>query len=112
MTNVHYPPVTLRVEPHAIPAVRVAFEDSVNELSYELTQLRKNGYIVEPWLQDPMSRMVQRAYNSRVMDAGDGPYFALVRYLDELRRVRDHLAAAEAEYSRTEGTNSELWGRL
>ena len=46
------------------------------------------------------------------MDAPDGPYRALVAYLDELRRVRDHLVAAEAEYSRTEGTNSALWGRL
>jgi hypothetical protein len=112
VTDVHYPPVTLRVEPHAIPGVRVAFDNAVSELSYELNQLRQNGYISEPWLGDPLSAMVQVAYNSRVMDAPDGPYQALVTYLHELMRVRDHLVAAEAEYERTEGSNSELWGRL
>ncbi len=112
MTDVRYPPVTLRVEPHAIPEVRAAFDHAVNELGYELTQLRLNGFITEPWLGDPMSAMVQQAYNTRVMDAPDGPYHALVTYLDELRRVRDHLIAAEADYTRTEGTNAELWGRL
>lgn len=112
MTDVRYPPVTLRVEPHSIPQVRAAFDDAVSELTYELNQLRQNGYITEPWLGDPMSAMVQQAYNSRVMDAPDGPHHALVTYLDELRRVRDHLVAAEAEYTRAEGTNAELWGRL
>jgi hypothetical protein len=112
VTDVHYPPVTLRVEPHAIPEMRAAFDDAVDLLGSELTQLRENGYIPEPWLGDPMSAMVQQSYNSRVMDAPDGPYQALVTYLGELRRVRDHLVAAEAEYIRTEGTNSELWGRM
>jgi hypothetical protein len=112
VSDVHYPPVTLRVVPQAIPEVRAAFDYAVDTLTYELNQLRQNGYISEPWLGDPMSAMVQQAYNSRVMDAPDGPYHALVRYLGELRRVRDHLVAAEAEYTRTEGSNSELWGRL
>jgi hypothetical protein len=112
VTDVHYPPVTLRVQPNTIPEVRAAFEDAVNVLSGELAHLRQNGYITEPWLGDPMSAMVQRAYNTRVMDAPDGPYHALLTYLDELMRVRDHLAGAEAEYTRTEGTNSERWGRL
>ncbi len=111
MTDVHYPPVVLRVEPHAIPEVRDAFVDAVNTLGVELAQLRQNGYIAQPWLGDPMSAMVQEAYNSRVMDAADGPCQALVRYLEELRRVLDHLVAAEAEYTRTEGANAELWGR-
>jgi hypothetical protein len=112
VTTVRYSPVTLRVEPHAIPEVRAVFEDAVGELTYELNQLRQDGYIPEPWLGDPMSAMVQQAYNSRVMDAIDGPYHALVTYLGELTRVRDHLVAAEAEYTRTEGANAEMWGRM
>lgn len=112
MTDVHYPPVTLRVQPHAIPQVRAVFDSAVDELTYELNQLRQAGYIPKPWLGDPLSAMVQQAYNSRVMDALDGPYHALVTYLDELRRGRDHLVAAEAEYTRTEGDNAKLWGRM
>jgi hypothetical protein len=111
VTDVHYPPATLRVEPHAIPQVRAAFMEAVDTLGVELAQLRQNGYIDKPWLGDPMSAMVQEAYNNRVMRAIDGPCEALVRYLEELTRVRDHLVGAEAEYTRTEGANAELWGR-
>jgi Arc/MetJ family transcription regulator len=106
-----YPPATLRVEPSAIPAVHAALRESVRELDNELMLLARDGYIQEPWLGDPESARVVAFYNDRVMSAPDGPYNALVRYRDELIRARDHLAATEAEYRRTEGDNAELWGR-
>jgi hypothetical protein len=106
-----YPPVTLRVEPHAIPQVREAFDYALRELSPALERLGQEGYILEPWLGDPFSAMVQEAYNSRVMDAPDGPYHALLKFRDELQKVRDQLAASEDAYRQAEGDNSDLWGR-
>lgn len=107
-----YPPTTLRLEPHAIPAIRAAFDAALDELGPELRDLANVGYISGPWLGDPASIETVEFYNRRVMDAPDGPYHALVTYQAELTRVRDQLVELEAAYQRTEGENAELWGRL
>lgn len=104
-------PVTLRVEPHAIPAVRAAFDEALGELDRQLRRLRAEGYLGEPWLGDEVSREVRDFYNQHVMDAADGPYAALVAYEKELLHVRDTLQRMEDDYRRTEGDNAELWGR-
>lgn len=104
-------PVVLRVEPHAIPAIRMAFEEALSSLSDHLNRLRNEGYLHEPWLGDEMSLEVRDYYNNRVMDSPDGPYAALVAYEAELLHVRDTLQRMENDYRRTEGDNVELWGR-
>jgi hypothetical protein len=106
-----YPPATLRVDPSAIPAVRAALDETVQELNEYLHPMAVDGYLHEPWLGDPESARVAAFYNDRVMSAPDGPYHALLRYRDQLASARDQLAATEAEYRRTEGDNAALWGR-
>jgi hypothetical protein len=106
-----FPPVTLQLEPHAIPAVRVAIDEALTELTHQLMQLRRDGVIPEPWLGDPISAKVVDYYNARVMFAPDGPYAALRAYEVELLKVRDNLQVLEDHYRRTEGENAALWGR-
>jgi hypothetical protein len=106
-----HPPVTLRLEPHTIPAVRAAFDDALAELTHQLIRLRRAGVIPEPWLGDPVSAKVVDYYHVR-MDAPDGPYAALVAYEAELLKVRDNLQVLEDHYRGTEGDNAALWGRL
>jgi hypothetical protein len=106
------PPAVLRVEPSALPALRTAFDDSLTELSSHLVRLRSEGYIPEPWLGDSTSAAVASHYNSRVMDAADGPYAAMVALEAELLRIRDSLQVLEDHYRRTEGENTALWGRF
>ncbi|OZM77302.1 WXG100 family type VII secretion target [Pseudonocardia sp. MH-G8] len=107
-----FPPAALRIEPSAIPAVRAAFDESLTELSRHLVRLRQEAYIREPWLGDPVSAEVVGAYNSRVMDAHDGPYAAMVALEAELLKIRESLKLMEDHYRRTEGENAALWGRL
>lgn len=105
-------PVTLRIEPQAIPAIQVAFSEALADLSEQLRRVRNEGYLGEPWLGDETSLNVRDFYNRHIMDSTDGPYAALVAYEAELLRVRDTLKHMEDEYRRTEGDNAELWGRL
>ena len=106
------PAVRLRVEPHAIPAARAAFDDAATEVGQHVARLRREGYLGDPWLGDEISLEVRDFYNRHVMDSTDGPYAALVAYEAELLRVRDTLAQMEDQYRRTEGENAALWGRL
>jgi hypothetical protein len=106
-----YPPVKLRLEPHAIPAVRAAVDTALAELVPQLIRLRQDGVIPEPWLGDPMSRKVVDHYQAQVMNGLDGPYAALRAYEAELLKVRDNLQVLEDHYRRTEGDNAALWGR-
>ena len=102
---------TLRVEPRAIPAVRIAFEEAAAKVGRLLDRLSSDGYLGEPWLGDEVSRAVCDFYNHHVMDSPTGPYAALVAYHAELVKVRDTLLHTEQEYRRVEGDNAELWGR-
>ncbi|MBW0118453.1 hypothetical protein [Pseudonocardia abyssalis] len=106
-----YPPTTLRIEPRALMRMRSAYEAALDDLRAELRRLDDVGRLRGPWLGDPVSQKTFEFYNRRVMDAPDGPYQALLAYEAELVRVRDQLAAMEADYRRTEGDNVELWGR-
>lgn len=107
-----YPPAVLRVPPHAIPALRDALDRTLAELSPHLDRMQIDGYIHEAWLGDPVSEYVRVTYNAMVMDAHDGPFHALLGYQSQLVSARDQLAIAEEHYRRTEGENSDLWGRL
>ena len=107
-----FPPVTLRLEPCAIPAVRVAFDEALAELRPQLMRLRRDGVIAEPWLGDPVSASAAAFYHANVMEGPEGPYAALRAYEAEILKVRDNLQALEDHYRRTEGENAALWGRL
>ena len=111
MTNRRYPPATLRLEPRAIPAVRAALDEALDQLRPHLARLHHVGYLDQAWLGDEVSEHVRKYYNSRVMDADDGPHAALRAYELELTSVRDTLLLMEQNYHRTEGDNAELWGR-
>jgi hypothetical protein len=108
----HLPPVAMRIEPSAIPAVRAAFDDALAELRPHLRRLGQEAYIREPWLGDPVSADVASSYNLRVMEAADGPYAAMVALEAELVKVRESLKLMEDHYRRTEGDNAALWGRV
>jgi hypothetical protein len=112
LSSPQYTPAALRVEPSAIPVVRVAFDESIAELRPHLRRLGQEAYIREPWLGDPVSAEVVSSYNLRVMDASDGPYAAMVALEAELLKIRQSLQLLEDHYRRTEGDNAALWGRL
>jgi hypothetical protein len=97
------PPVTLNVQPDALPAVRAAIDDALNELGVQLAQLATGGFIPQPWLGDPVSEETRVFYNRTVMEAENGSLSALRAYQTELIRILDSLKAMEDNYSRTEG---------
>jgi hypothetical protein len=96
------PPVTLNVQPDALPAVRAAIDDALNELGVQLAQLATGGFIPQPWLLDPVSEETRMFYNTTVMEAENGSMSALRAYQTELIRILDSLKAMEDNYSRNE----------
>jgi uncharacterized protein YukE len=109
--HTRYDPATLQVAPHALPALRAAFEEAAHMVHQHILEMTYTGRLDQEWLGDPGSANLRTFYNANVMDAKDGPFQAMSKYRDTLRAVRDQLAAAEAEYRRVEGENSDLWGR-
>lgn len=102
---VEYPGVHLRVDPQAIPRLRAGFEQAIKMLEPDIVDLGRKGWLDGAWMGDPTSEDIAVLYNTRVMGAGDGPYQALVRYLDELNRIVEQLDAIERDYRRTETDN-------
>jgi hypothetical protein len=105
------PTAVLRVEPHAIPALRAAYARALDDLRPLIRQIESQAYISEPWMGDPISIAVMQLYNGRFATGDNSPRAQLLRYEAELRNVVDSLTHMEAEYRRTEGDNAELWGR-
>ncbi len=101
-----YEAVHLRVEPQAIPQLRAAFEKALATLAKPIGDLGRNGHINGAWMGDPKSEEVVALYNELVMNRPDGQYQALLRYQQELTRVRDQLALLEAEYQRVDGESA------
>jgi hypothetical protein len=110
MTGAH-PPVSLQLQPEALPTVRAAIEEALTDLQVQLMLLTNAGFIPEPWMGDPISEDVRAFYNTTVMESKDGPLAALFAYQAELIKVRDSVKAMEDHYRRTEGDNVALWGR-
>jgi hypothetical protein len=90
--------VTLRVDLDALPAVKAAFDEAIAEVRSHVRRLGRAAFIPEPWLGDPTSSTTQAHYNSVVMESADGPYSAMVAYVDELVRIRANLQAMETQY--------------
>jgi hypothetical protein len=112
LSHTECPPAVLRIPPHAIPALRAAPARTLDELSPHLLKMRQDGYIHEAWLGDPVGGYVRVTYNTMVMDAPDGPFHALLADEEQFVSARDQLAKAEDHCRRTEGENSDMWGRL
>ena len=92
------PSVTLHLQPHALPSVRAAFDEALNDLGVQLAQLTRAGLIPEAWMGDPISEQVRAFYNTTVMESEAGSLAALLAYQTELTRVRNSLQAMEAQY--------------
>jgi hypothetical protein len=96
------PSVVFRVEQHALPAVKAAFDEAIAEVRSQVRRLGRTAFIPEPWLGDPISKTTQTYYNSTVMESTEGAYSAMVAYVDELIRIRASLQAMEDHYLGTE----------
>ena len=105
------PHAVLRVAPHQIPALRAAFSQAYELMTEELSRLRRQGQIPEPWLGDPVSATVKVMYDAHAMGGAGSTLAHLTAYRDELVRVHDTLAQMEDEYRRVEGDNAAFWGR-
>jgi hypothetical protein len=106
-----YPAAVLRVAPHALPEIRAALDTVLADLRPLLQQMREDAWIPEPWMGDSESHYMWNSYNTKVMTAADGPYKAMLAYEEQLTAARERLAEIEDAYRRTEGENSDLWGR-
>ena len=106
-----YPAAVLRVAPQALPDIRTALDEVLAELGPLLQRMRQDAYIREPWMGDSERYRMWRSYNRKVMSAEDGPFMAMLAYEAQLSSARDRLAEIEDAYRRTEGENSDLWGR-
>ena len=102
----------LRLQPHMIPALRVAFSAALNQLDDALAELRRQGSLSAPWLGDEVSKETAAYYTGRAMNDPDSSFQALQQYRAELNRVHDTLQQMETNYRRTEGENAALWGRM
>jgi hypothetical protein len=109
--HTQYAAAAVRVEPHALPAVRAAFDQALLTLHPHVSRMLHTASLASSWLGDESSQQARLDYNQQIMQAADGPYAALVAYHGRLQDVRDQLARAEAAYRRAEGDNAELWGR-
>ena len=96
----------LRVEPHMIPALREPVASAAAQVSSALIGLKRQGYLIEPWLGDESSKEVADFYTSRAMNEPGSSYQSLVAYQAELRKVHDTLQRMEAEYLRTDHDES------
>jgi hypothetical protein len=97
----------LRVEPHAIPQARKAFEHALDEFD------NKINFAVEelptvPWAEDPISGETSKAFNAQTTDKALG---ALKFYRQQLVGVIEQLKMIEEQYRQTEGDNEAMWGK-
>ena len=97
-----YRAATLRVDPDTLPAIRIAIDATLAELSPHLVRMQEEAHIPEPWLGDSASFETWEFYERHVMGAADGPFHAILAYERQLVAIRDRLAEIEADYARTE----------
>jgi hypothetical protein len=102
----------LRVEPQRLAAVREAYDKALNELTVQLDELGDAGHIKTPWLGDDVSNEVVAHYNNTVMNSDLGAYRAMRRYEEELKAIRDHVAAMEKTYLASDRTVAEQAPRM
>jgi uncharacterized protein YukE len=106
-----YAPSTLRVEPHMLPMLRVAFHDAATRLQQHLDAMATHAYLPGPWLGDGDSQQMFQHYTDWVMNGVGGPFSAANAYVQRLQDVHDQLKAVEDAYRQAEGDNAALWGK-
>lgn len=105
------PQAVLRVEPQQLSALRAAFLEAHDTIAHHLEDLRRDGQIKVPWLDDDVSKNVHRLYDTHVMNGPGSTYQHLQMYRDELYRVHEALTEIEAAYRHSDDKGAALLGR-
>ncbi len=101
---------TLRVEPSAIPGALAAFREAHARVSEKVLAL--GALDVPRWAQDPVSGETATEFTQRTNGgAADSAMACLSGYQKQLQAAIDALEQAQEAYTRTEGTNSAMWGK-
>jgi hypothetical protein len=101
----------LRLQPHMIASLRATFSAALDELDAALGQLRRNGFLAQPWLGDETSSEVAAHYTRRAMEAPDSSYRSLQQYRAELSHVHDTLQRMEEQYRGTDQDAADRYRR-
>ena len=88
----------LRVQPHMIPGTARRLRDRDRPARRRALNLRRSGYLPQPWLGDETSSEVAAHYTRRAMEAPDSSYRSLQQYRAELSHVHDTLQRMEEQY--------------
>jgi hypothetical protein len=97
----------LRVEPHAIPQARKAFEQALAEFENKIERA-VDDLPTKPWAGDPVSSETSKAFNEQT----SGKALAALRYYkQQLVGVIDQLKMIEEQYRQVEGDNTAMWGK-
>ena len=103
------PTDVLRLQPHMIPALRVAFSSAAEQVDQALMKVGRDGNLPGPWLGDEISSDVAAHYTRRAMEDPDSSHRALQQYRNELARVHDTLQQMETAYLRTESRTTDAF---
>ncbi|MFS8098234.1 transcriptional regulator [Lentzea alba] len=97
----------LKVEPHAIPQARKAFEHALDEFEAKIER-QVEKLPTKPWAEDPISSETSKAFNEQTTEKA---LAALVFYKKQLIGVIDQLKMIEEQYRQVEGDNEAMWGK-
>ncbi|SDP83641.1 hypothetical protein SAMN05421507_11696 [Lentzea jiangxiensis] len=97
----------LKVEPHAIPQARAAFQRALDEFDAKI-KAAVHELPTRPWAADPISDETSKAFNEQTRGKA---LAALDAYREQLVGVIAQLKAIEEQYRQTEGDNEAMWGK-
>jgi hypothetical protein len=97
----------LKVEPHAIPEARKAFEHALQEFENKIDRA-VDDLPTRPWAEDPISSETSKAFNEQTTGKA---LAALQFYKKQLIGVIDQLKMIEEQYRQVEGDNTAMWGK-
>ncbi|MFD5828981.1 transcriptional regulator [Lentzea sp. NPDC060358] len=97
----------LKVEPHAIPQARAAFQRALDEFDAKIKPA-VHDLPTKPWAGDPISSETSKAFNEQTSEKA---LAALKFYRAQLVGVIDQLQMIEEQYRQVEGDNTAMWGK-
>ena len=97
----------LKVEPHAIPEARKAFEHAIDEFDAKIKRAVAD-LPTKPWAHDPISSETSKAFNEQTSNKA---LAALNFYREQLEGVVNQLKMIEEQYRQVEGDNTAMWGK-
>ncbi len=98
---------SLKVEPHAIPQARAAFQRALDEFDAKIAPVAED-LPTRPWAEDPISSETSKAFNEQTSGKA---LAALKFYRAQLVGVIDQLKMIEEQYRQVEGDNTAMWGK-